>query len=218
MAGASSPGAACPASMSAGTDAAMSSPCSFRLGGERLRNRARGACSGRATGVSADDRLTLASVGVCGSADVVVAHDRGSSAAGARRTGAWALASGRKRAQGRDAVSSPVHDAGRISSLLLASCESSSVGAPESCVGVAASMSPRPLAPRAAVEPIGDSSSRSAPEASARCPPRATRSSRAAVADRSGEPRADRAQRHPRLSRAGCSCCGGRRCRGRSWP
>ena len=79
-------------------------------------------------------------------------------------------------------------------------------------------MSPRPVVPRAAVEPIGDSSSRSAPEASARCPPRATRSSRAAVADRSGEPRADRAQRHPRLSRAGCSCCGGRRCRGRTWP
>jgi len=33
-------------------------------------------------------------------------HARHSSAAGARRTGAWALASGRKRAQGRDAVSS----------------------------------------------------------------------------------------------------------------
>jgi hypothetical protein len=128
-----------------------------------------------------------------------------------------ALASGRKRAQGRDAVSS-LAPHGCRSDQLPASGELREQLSGRACVGVAASMSPRPLAPRAAVEPIGDSSSRSAPEASARCPPRAARSSRAAVADRSGEPRADRAQRHPRLSRAGCSCCGGRRCRGRTWP
>jgi hypothetical protein len=89
----------------------------------RLRRRRRDACSGRVPSASTDDRLTLASVSNCESADVVVRHDCWSSLAGASRTSTRALASGRKRVRERKTGCSPVPvDAGMASALLLAKC------------------------------------------------------------------------------------------------
>jgi hypothetical protein len=68
--------------------------CRFGVVCEHVRDRAAHDRNGRAPGVSTDDRLTLASVNECGSADVVVRHDRWSSRAcvSGLTTDAFALA------------------------------------------------------------------------------------------------------------------------------